>query len=191
MKATKGDLAGWLGDLAPRGDLDSTQLFYRMAGIETDAFIHIVNSDRINAIPGTVLRMLLQLGVPMLGLVNRISLLGEIQRQSKDRSKRDASTLVGAQQQGSRSGGGNGAQSGTSGSSSGKYGSTQSTTGSSQGSTPDELGAAFLEAWQRSPVTIGRVVTACNTFENTFQTMCTVRRQVAGCSFRNVRFYHV
>jgi hypothetical protein len=25
-----GDLAGWLGELAPRGDLNSTQLLYRM-----------------------------------------------------------------------------------------------------------------------------------------------------------------
>jgi hypothetical protein len=25
---TDGDLAGWLGDLAPRGNLDSTQLLY-------------------------------------------------------------------------------------------------------------------------------------------------------------------
>jgi hypothetical protein len=30
---TDGDLAGWLGDLAPRGDLDSTQLLYRIFGV--------------------------------------------------------------------------------------------------------------------------------------------------------------
>jgi hypothetical protein len=30
LQLVGGDLAGWLGDLAPRGDLDSTQLLYRM-----------------------------------------------------------------------------------------------------------------------------------------------------------------
>jgi hypothetical protein len=30
LSVNGGDLAGWLGDLAPKGDLDSAQLFYRM-----------------------------------------------------------------------------------------------------------------------------------------------------------------
>lgn len=31
LSETDGDLAGWLGDLAPRGDLDSAQILYRLA----------------------------------------------------------------------------------------------------------------------------------------------------------------
>jgi hypothetical protein len=34
LAKTDGDLAGWLGDLAPCGDLDSTQLLYRMCGAD-------------------------------------------------------------------------------------------------------------------------------------------------------------
>jgi hypothetical protein len=36
---TDGDLAGWLGDLAPRGDLDSTQILYRLCGSDTSRLI--------------------------------------------------------------------------------------------------------------------------------------------------------
>jgi hypothetical protein len=32
LVTTDGDMAGWLGDLAPRGDLDSTQILYRLFG---------------------------------------------------------------------------------------------------------------------------------------------------------------
>jgi hypothetical protein len=37
FRVVGGDLAGWLGDLAPRGDLDSTQLLYRLCCISDSA----------------------------------------------------------------------------------------------------------------------------------------------------------
>jgi hypothetical protein len=76
---TGGDLAGWLGDLAPRGDLDSTQLLYRMAGSRLDGIREEMEegSSKEEHQAVTVAVLPLQ-AVPMLALAQRMLQPGKL-----------------------------------------------------------------------------------------------------------------
>jgi hypothetical protein len=70
LSKTDGDLAGWLGDLAPRGDLDSTQLLYRLAGTRLDGIKEICfghDDDEQQSLAALVLPVH---GLPLLALAH-------------------------------------------------------------------------------------------------------------------------
>jgi hypothetical protein len=154
------DLAGWLGDLAPRGDLDSTQLLYRLLGAKIPHGI----MRRTQAVSGNsdpdlkVLQAVTAVtwkGIPLLSLA--FSMLKPAAGTSADNSNEYLLEGVGegkgrACSTGTGSGGGSSSSSSSTGAtrSKGSTGSSVSSTqagshcsravGQSQHSTPDHKG---------------------------------------------------
>jgi hypothetical protein len=73
MKATDGDLAGWLGDLAPRGDLDSAQILYRMCWADVASLQYsTLSGDQRKQTLAVAVTSLTSHAVPMLALAYKM-----------------------------------------------------------------------------------------------------------------------
>jgi hypothetical protein len=70
---TDGDLAGWLGDLAPRGDLDSTPLLYRIFGLDMASLRGACKGHTVHdRASHSALACLTSQGLPVLSLAFRM-----------------------------------------------------------------------------------------------------------------------
>jgi hypothetical protein len=167
LQKTDGDLAGWLGDLAPRGDLDSTQLLYRLVGANMADAQHGSEHSLGYALDvgvGQAFGALTMQGLPLLALAFRML--------KPAVSSTSASKNTSQVQKGD----------GTS--------STSSTSSSSSTSRPrpeasgnsmarSRTGLSFTEAWVQSPNTLKTFVLASSNLESTARCMSRVRHMEA------------
>jgi hypothetical protein len=147
MEKTGGDLAGWLGDLAPRGDLDSTQLLYRLCGVDmvkVHQACHVMD-DGIMA--RTTAGVLTNEGLPLLSLAFRML--------------RPVSSREGAHScENSRHSSSNSSSSTTTTTTTDKH--HQTARGSRSSSTPSGRGGpSFIEAWVQSPASLDCFASPC------------------------------
>jgi hypothetical protein len=184
---TDGDLAGWLGGLAPRGDLDSTQLLYRIFGVNI-ADVHkacrgasIQDNARCQAA-----MCLTSQGLPLLSLAFRMmnTAASAAVRSSKGGGAgavqgSTSSTSTGGASDGGRAGAhgkdaekAQASQHRSSGSGSGKhpqpghFGSSRTASGRS--------GPSFTQAWAQSPLSLQAFALPCMNMPDTKECMTQV-----------------
>jgi hypothetical protein len=164
MEATDGDLAGWLGDLAPRGDLDSAQILYRMcwADVATLQYSTLSSDQRKQTLAVAVTR-LTRHAVPLLSLAYRM-----LRPHKSDGNGNGAN--------GSSSGGpssGAGAGSSISSSEQGK------SKGGSAGPPSGCQSNPFVSMCLASPHTMKAFVCGSNYYDGTYKAMGKVRERVS------------
>jgi hypothetical protein len=178
---TDGDLAGWLGDLAPRGDLDSTQLLFRIFGVNVADLDHPRRGPSgADTATSQAATHLTSHGLPLLSLAFRM-----LNPAASAAAARSSEGGVEGAAQGNNSAKGTGVGAGRAGagskdadkartsqdiSDSGSGSGMQQQpgrSGSSNTASGGRVGLSFVQAWTQSPLTVKMLALACQSLQET------------------------
>jgi hypothetical protein len=188
---TDGDLAGWLGDLAPRGDLDSTQLLYRIFGVDVAGVYGVCKGQTVhNRASHSAVTCLTSQGLPVLSLAFRMLSPAASTAARSSKGSGDGTAQGSANSTDTASGGGR-AEAGSKGADKTGVGHCSSSgsgkqqqpgrSGSSRTALGGRVGPSFIEAWTESPLTVKKLTMPCRNLRETDSCLAQVRHRPWFC----------